>query len=203
MSLAEIPVELIRRSRDGEDEALNELIVEVSPDVRRLVYNQVRDVDETDEILQEVMIRLIRHLHKIKDIGKFSAWLMRMVMNQCYTHLRKRSRRNLFYSFDEAIEVEDENAIWPLAKSESPRKMALCRQVRDEINEAILKLPERQRAAFTLFQLQGCSIREIAETLGSSQGAVKFNIHQARQKLKKSLSHYWDGRSVRLAGEEI
>lgn len=192
MSLAEIPADLIRRSQAGEVEALNELIVRISPDLRRLIYRQVRDPEDSDEIIQECLIRLSRHLPKMRDISKFPAWVMRMLFNQCYTFHKKKAATR-FYQYEEAIEVTDERLVWPASKSMTPRQTLIQKEVAEEINAAVLDLPPRQRAAFTLFELESHSIREVAEILTISEGAVKFNIHQARKKLKKALKHYVSG----------
>ena len=192
MSLAEIPADLIRRSQQGEMSALNELIMRISPDLRRLIYHQVRDPDDTDEIIQECLIRLSRHLPKMRDISKFPAWVMRMLFNQCHTfHSKKSSTR--FYHYEEAMEVSEDRLLWPASKSVTPRQVMMRKELADEIKEAILKLPPRQRAAFSLFETEGHSIREVSEILGTSEGAVKFNIHQARKKLKKALKHHMRG----------
>ncbi|MBN1518302.1 RNA polymerase sigma factor [Candidatus Sumerlaeota bacterium] len=199
MALAEIPVELVARSREGDPQALNDLIVAISTDLRRLIYNQVRDPEEADEIIQEVLIRVSRHLHNLKDVSKFPSWVMRMTFNQCFTFLRKKSRTSNFYSFEEDIEVAEEQTAFAPSRSHNPRQIMIRREIRREIDDAILELPPRQRAAFSLFQLEGLSIREIADVLGTSEGAVKFNIHQARQKLKKALNHFLDRKSSNVA----
>lgn len=199
MSLAEIPIDLVARGRDGDEQSLNDLIVQISPDLRRLIYNQVRDPDEADEIVQEVMIRVARHLHNLKDLNKFPSWIMRMAINQCFTFLRKKSRNSNFLSFEEEIEVGEGQTMLALSRTHNPRQIMIRREIRREIDDAILELPPRQRAAFTLFQIEDLSIREIADVLGTSEGAVKFNIHQARQKLKKALNHFMDRKSNYLA----
>jgi RNA polymerase sigma-70 factor (ECF subfamily) len=61
--------------------------------------------------------------------------------------------------------------------------------VREAIEEAIGELPDRQQTAVILFEVEGCSIKEVSEIMGCSEGAVKFNVHTARKKLQGRLGH--------------
>jgi len=61
----------------------------------------------------------------------------------------------------------------------------------ERILEGVNRLPKRQRMCFVLFELEGYSLNEISDIVGTSVGAVKFNIHQARQKLRRELSDIW------------
>ena len=71
----------------------------------------------------------------------------------------------------------------------SPCDEAQRKEMREEIEQAMADLPDRQQAAVVLFEIEGCSIKQIAEAMACSEGAVKFNIHEARKKLKRRLSH--------------
>ena len=201
MSLAEIPAELIGRSQAGNLEALSELIVQVSPDLRRLIYHHVRDLEDTDEILQECLLRLSRHISKIRDISRFPASIMRMAINQCFTHLKKKSATSL-YSMEEPENVQEDRIVWRTGRAANPRQVLIRRELEAEIHEAILDLPPRQRAAFNLYEIEDCSIRQTADILGSSEGAVKFNLHQARKKLKRSLKHLIERPKSETASED-
>jgi RNA polymerase sigma-70 factor (ECF subfamily) len=59
--------------------------------------------------------------------------------------------------------------------------------VRKAVNTAIAQLPPRQRSAIILYELENRPVREIAEILECSEGAVKFNLHEARKKLQELL----------------
>ena len=67
MALAAVPVDLIEACRRGERDALERILRMISPDLYRLIFSMVRDHDQTDEIVQETMIRLFRHIKKLKD----------------------------------------------------------------------------------------------------------------------------------------
>ena len=190
MSLMEIPTELISRSQSGDLGALNELLVKISPELRRLIYSQVRCVDDTDEILQEVLIRISKNIHRIREIGKFPAWAMRIVYNQCCTYFKSNKSPIRYFDVDQTLDSMDQRSIWAIKPVCSPRQAMIDKETRAAVDRAVRDLPPRQRSAFAMFELQQFSIREVSEAMNITEGAVKFNIHQARKKLKKDLSGY-------------
>jgi RNA polymerase sigma-70 factor (ECF subfamily) len=112
-----------------------------------------------------------------------------MIINQCHSQRHKRAR-NAMESTDEVFEVKDLDVMWRNPHDSNPRKTLMRKEVLREINEAISQLPDRQRSAIVLFEGEGLSIREVAQVMECSEGAVKFNIHQARKKLRASLRQY-------------
>jgi RNA polymerase sigma-70 factor (ECF subfamily) len=149
----------------------------------------MRDHDDTDEILQECLIRIYKHLPSLREAEKFPGWISRMVINQCHSHRLRRSRTAM-ESTDDTFEVQDQEVMWQNPHYGNPRTVLLRKEVVADIDRAIRKLPERQRSAIVLYEIHGLSIRQIAMAMECSEGAVKFNIHQARKKLKASLRQY-------------
>ena len=186
MALAAVPVDLIEACRRGERDALERILRMISPDLYRLIFSMVRDHDQTDEIVQETMIRLFRHIKKLKDIERFAPWAIRIAVNQVHTSRLKAGRQRL-YPFNDAMDPPDGVVVLAGQAGANPRETAAWRQVRERIELAMGDLPPRQQTAIVLFELEGCSIKEIANAMTCSEGAVKFNIHEARKKLKRQL----------------
>jgi len=84
------------------------------------------------------------------------------------------------------------------AAGSNPREEVARRQMREQIESAMTELPDRQQTAVVLFEIEGCSIKEIASAMSCSEGAVKFNIHEARKKLQRRLGYLVAGLSRRL-----
>jgi len=189
VALQDVPEELVLRSQQGDQAAFEELVTLIGPDLYRMIFAQVRDFDDTDEILQECLIRIYKHLGSLREVAKFPGWVSRMVINQCHSHRLKLSRTTM-QSTDDTYEVRDREVMWHNPEQENPRRTLMRKEVIEDINRAIRKLPPRQRSAIVLFEVEGLSIREIAKVMKCSEGAVKFNIHQARKKLKASLRQY-------------
>lgn len=192
MSLSQVSPELIERCRDGGEAPIEELLKEISPDLYRILFSMLRDHDNTDEVLQETLVRVFRYIGSLKDIERFSSWVMRIAVNQVQT-FRVRKGRSRLYEIDDSREISNSAIVLSGSAPENGRDKIERDQLRDEISRAIETLPLRQRLATVLFEVEGLSIRETAEILECSEGAVKFNIHEGRKKLKRRLYHLVKG----------
>jgi RNA polymerase sigma-70 factor (ECF subfamily) len=188
MALAEVPIVLIEAAREGDKPAIERLLKLIAPDVYRIVFSMLRDHDQTDEVVQEALIRVFRYIHKLKDSRKFASWSMRVVVNQVQSWRMRQTRRRL-YGLPEGMEPDQSEVVIVGTAGADPRAAAIGGEVRREIEEALASLPNRQQTAIMLFEIEGSSIREVAEAMDCSEGAVKFNIHEARKKLQKRLGH--------------
>lgn len=203
MSLQDIPVSLVEACRQGDRQAVDQLLRLISSDIYRIVYSMLRDHDEADEVVQETMVRLFRYIHKLKEPEKFPSWAMRIAVSQVQTWRMKRGRQRTF-EFNDPMDDEESVIVMTRASSSNPRDEASRRQVREHIESAMTELPDRQQTAVVLFEIEGCSIKEIASAMSCSEGAVKFNIHEARKKLQRRLGYLVQGlsRKLRLAPRE-
>jgi RNA polymerase sigma-70 factor (ECF subfamily) len=117
-----------------------------------------------------VFLRLHRRLRQIDDSRNLSGWLCLVTVNVCRDILHKRESAG---SLDEArLAVE----------SSTEADIDRDRQ-RELIEQALHSLPERERAALTLRDLEGLSTREVAEILGSTEATVRSQISAARLKI--------------------
>ena len=187
MALADVPVEWIEACRGGDRVATERVLRRVSPDLFRIIFSMLRDPEETNEVLQETLIRMFRHIGSLRDPERFASWTMRVAVNQVQTWRVKRGRDRL-YPLAEGVEPEPGVVVMGSALAPSPRQVAERNQTLRQIEAAMKELPARQQMAITLFEIEGLMIREIAEAMDCSEGAVKFNLHEARKKLKRRLS---------------
>ncbi len=202
MALADVPVDLILACRTGDRPATERLLREISPDVYRIVYSILHDHDDTDEVVQETLIRIFRYITSLKEPERFASWVMRITINQVQTWRVRKGRRR-FFELDEVLDLDEGVVVVGSGQgARSPREEAIQSEVRQEISQAMAALPDRQQTAVMLFELEGLSIREIAGVMNCSEGAVKFNIHEARKKLQKRLGHLVRGLFGRRAAAE-
>lgn len=192
VALSQVPHELIEACRDGDKTAVEELISLITPDLYRIIFSIVRDHDDTDEVLQETLIRVFRYVGALKDIGRFPAWVMRIAVNQVQT-FRVRKNRNQLYEIEDSREISNSAVVLAGTGPEDACDKLMREQMRVEISAAMATLPERQRMATSLFEVEGLSIKEIAQAMQCSEGAVKFSIHEGRKKLKRRLMHLVQG----------
>ncbi len=191
MALADIPPDLVQRCQRGDDAAYDALFRAIRDDLFRWIFSLVRSEEDTEEILQECLIRIFRHLPRLQDPNRFAAWTSRMVVNQVNTW-RVRARKTRMEALEEGWEAPREALPLQGSPGPGPRAVLAREEILRDVNEAIKELPPRQRTAVMLFDVQGWSIRQIAEELDCSEGAVKFNIFQGRRKLRNLLTAHID-----------
>ncbi|MCG3174919.1 MAG: hypothetical protein GMKNLPBB_03220 [Myxococcota bacterium] len=138
-----------------------------------------------DDILQDVMVKIYAILPKYKPQGNFSGWIGRVTVNQCLDHLRRRQRSLL---------VPDENSAVRRSPSdrrgEHPDSATEDEELRGKIEQALQKLPPKQRAAVILHDIQGFEKHEVAEMLECAESSVRTHLQLGRAKLRLQLSHY-------------
>ena len=182
-----VPVDLLRRAGAQEPGAFDELCSAVQVDLYAFIFSHLRNHDDTDEVLQECLYRVHRHLAKLDDLSRFPWWIMKMAVNQCAT-LRARSHKHDTVELEENLGLKAANLLAAAAPPASPRESAERGDVRRCVNEAVATLPPRQRSAIVLFELEHQPISEIARMLECSEGTVKFNLHEGRKKLRAILT---------------
>jgi RNA polymerase sigma-70 factor (ECF subfamily) len=182
----DVPEELIERCQEGDEGAFDTLYGLINRDLYASAYYFLRNHDDAEDVVQLVLVRLYNHIKRLKNRQKFASWLWRLIANQCFSYQQKKKRTRGNVSYDDAIQVKAENQL-EVSNLKNPREVLINKEIMARINEAVKELPKRQRACFVLYEIEGKSINEISEILGTSVGAVKFNIHQARQKLRGML----------------
>jgi RNA polymerase sigma-70 factor, ECF subfamily len=176
---------LLDRARGGDLDAFNALV-----DLhQRLVFNvclrMLGNRTAAEDAAQEAFLSAYRHIDACKG-AHFRAWLLRIAANACTDELRRRQRRPAI-SLD-APQPLDAPPLDAPDPAPGPEAEALRSEQRRSIAAALLRLPEDQRLAVVLCDVQGLAYDEIAEATGVSLGTVKSRIARAREKLRRELS---------------
>ena len=167
---------LLRRCADGDRQASAMLINQHSPRVFAIAQRMLGNREDAEDAVQDVFIKVFRHAGNWESgKAKFTTWLHRVTVNQCYDRLRKKRETGV----DEVPDMEDDAA--------GPAGQLQERQTQARIKEAIDDLPERQRAALLLSHYEGLSNPETAEILEISVEAVESLLSRARRALRKAL----------------
>lgn len=193
-----VDIALLEACRAGNLAAFERLCRAVEDDLYGFLFSLLRDHDATDEALQECLIRMHRHLPGLRDLERFPGWLMKVAVNQSRT-VQARARAVPLQPLEEGFEYPNEQVLGNPHAGDSPHAVAQRAEMMAEVDAAIAALPERQRAAIVLFEIEDRPIREIAAMLDCSEGAVKFNIHEARKKLRDALSHHLPQRKAGMS----
>jgi RNA polymerase sigma-70 factor (ECF subfamily) len=169
----------IERSRNGDHTAFEELIKEHQQMIHALCFRMTGSTADADDLAQEAFIQCFQNLGSFRGDSRFSSWVYRIAMNQCLTWQKRCGRRErLHRSWSVEAEIE-----------ETPKH-----DISQEVQDALLKLDAKQRAAVVLTTYDGLNHAEAAKVLGCSETTVSWRLFAARRKLKGLLKHL--GREV-------
>jgi RNA polymerase sigma-70 factor (ECF subfamily) len=165
----------------GEERAFSELVERYQTRLLNFIYRTIGDRDRAEDLVQEVFIRVYRHLHRFDRSKKFSTWVYTIASNLAKNELRNRSRNPLvlFQAMRGATEEDDRPLQFEDATSR-PDDMYRKRHLRELVEDTVAKLPEHHRQVFVLRELEGKSYEEIAEITACNLGTVKSRLNRAR-----------------------
>ena len=174
-------VRLMLAFRAGDAAAFEALFRRWSGPLLRFLERMVRDLATAEELVQEVFIRVHGARDRYRPEARFSTWLYRIATNLALNELRRPRHRAPHYSTD----AEDA----PPLPADGPRAddVADARRQGQRAQQALVELPENQRAALWLAAVEGLSYAEIAEALEVTEAAVKSLVHRARGALSERL----------------
>lgn len=150
-------------------------------DVFRFALTLLGNHADAEDAAQEVLIKLWSRL-PVLTAGRMKTWMLTTTRHHCLDQLRKR-QRNASVSLEgipETFEHEGD-------RYEETHNPTDCETIHHEVMQALDKLPENQRSAFALYEINGLKYRQIASTLNMPMNSVKVYISRARQNLQKHL----------------
>ena len=165
----------------GEERAFQELVERYQTRLLNFIYRTIGDRERAEDLVQEVFIRVYRHLHRFDRSKKFSTWAYTIASNLAKNELRNRSRNPLvlfqaitknWQDEDRPLQFEDETT--------RPDDLYRKRHLRQLVERATAQLPEHHREVFVLRELEGKSYEEIAEITSCNLGTVKSRLNRAR-----------------------
>ena len=165
----------------GETRAFDELVERYQTRLLNFVFRTIGDRDRAEDLVQEVFIRVHRHLHRFDRSKKFSTWIYTIASNLAKNELRNRSRNPLvFFAAMQGAEDEEERPLQFEDKTSRPDDMYRKRHLRDLVEKTVAALPEHHRQVFVLRELEGKSYEEIADITACNLGTVKSRLNRAR-----------------------
>jgi len=183
---------LIRDAQRGDLDSFNRLVLEYQSPVYNLAYRIMGDGDSASDATQEAFISAYKNIRSYRG-GSFKSWLMRIVTNACYDELRRRKRRPAS-SLDALAVVETgpdaEGEAQLVSETESPESHAERVELAEAIQNCLDHLPDDQRLAIVMCDVQGMDYSEVAAATRVALGTVKSRIARARAKLRDCFRHH-------------
>ena len=176
--------ELVARSRGGDPESFNELILRWERPIYALAYRVIGREEDARDVCQETFLRAFRALPGFKGQAKFSSWLYRIALNLCRDWIR-RQRRAPTLQIPEGVEPTELAA--EVGPAESIEDLVSRRELTAVVEEAMALLPEEQRTAIILKEYHGMTFQEIADLQGCPLSTVKTRLYQGLSVLRRHL----------------
>jgi RNA polymerase sigma-70 factor, ECF subfamily len=171
----------VERSLQGDHEAFETLVRRYQRMIYSLAYRMTGSTADAEDVVQETFIRAHRQLAGFRADARFSSWLYRIAVNHCL-NLRQRA------GCRERVHEE-----WQAQREQLPTNDG---ELAQKVQDALMKLNPKQRAAVVLTTYDGLSHAEAARALGCSETTVSWRIFTARGKLKHLLKDARTGGAI-------
>lgn len=171
------------RLRSGDEAAFDDIVRRYQERVYQYAYRLVQDRDEASDVAQETFIRAYGKIASFRGDSSLNTWLYRIASNLGINALRKKRLRSLI-GLDRAPPIEAPGG---------PDQDLAADEIRRRVDAAVALLPPRQRSIFVLRHYDELSHREIAQVVGSSEGAVRAGYFHAVRKLRTALRDLTEG----------
>lgn len=171
------------------DSDFRKVVVENQDNVYNLCLGFMKNAEEAEDMAQEVFLHVYQNIQKFKGESKLSTWIYRVTSNKCLEEIRRKGRkkRAAFVEdvSDRAIQNQIKDFFHPgIALENQERAMVLF--------NAIDKLPDQQKVAFTLAKVEHLSYQEISKVMKKSLGSIESLLFRAKKNLRMFLTAYYE-----------
>lgn len=172
--------DLLKQLKNGNAEAFRFLVSAYRRMVAHIVGRIVVQPEDTEDVCQEVFLKVFRKIDKFRGESKFSTWIAAIACNTSLSYIKSRNRKGERYMEDMELAEKKWFAEDQFSKNENEElKTMLLRSVE--------KLPVQYRTVLTLFYLEEFSYKEIEQITGMPEGTVKSYLSRARNLLKQKI----------------
>jgi RNA polymerase sigma-70 factor (ECF subfamily) len=168
---------LLRRAKEGDTAAFEQILLQHDRRVFRMALRLLGCVEDAQDATQEVCLKLHKHLRRFDDSRALAPWLYRVTVNTCRDLASKRKLHVPLDSVDLASPAEQ-----AVRHNREERKRVLWMGLR--------RLPEKERAALVLRDIEELPTAEVARILGSSEATVRSQVSSARLKIKRFVDSF-------------
>lgn len=142
------------------------------------IRNIVKNHDDTDDILQNVYIKIYKNIDSFKGESKLYTWMYRIASNESISFLNSKAKRNQINS--EELQQQLVNQLENDVYFEGDK-------IQLQLQKAIANLPQKQQQVFNMKYFEDLKYKEISEILNTSEGALKASYHIAVKKIEEYL----------------
>jgi RNA polymerase sigma-70 factor (ECF subfamily) len=181
----------MQAAQAGDAAAYRALLSAIQPRIRSIVRAKIREEAAAEDVVQNSLLSIHRGRRTYRAERPFGPWMRAIVRNSIIDHFRDRKRKG-----DREVELIPEEWADERGPGVDPENAA---PLAPELADALAALPEGQREAVTLVQVEGLSVAEAALRAGVSTAALKVRAHRGYRALRKALEGARDGREWKSA----
>ncbi len=167
---------LVDAYKRGNSHALSDLYRRHSRRMESVARNVIGPSDELEDVVQDVFIEVQRALHRFRGDSRFTTWLHRVTVNVALQYLRKGKRKGWLRW------VSIDRVPGPQHSVSQDRRIEARESVKG-LYAALKGITDKKRVVFTLYELEGMSLEEVAQTVGTSVNTVKSRLYHARREI--------------------
>jgi RNA polymerase sigma-70 factor, ECF subfamily len=185
--------QVVARHLAADPQAFGSLVDRYQTRLLNFINRTIGDRERAEDLVQEVFIRVFRHIQRFDQTKKFSTWIYTIASNLAKNELRNRSRNPLVLF--QTIKKNWESDHRPLQFEDTtarPDDLFRKRFLKDAVDQCVAQLPEHHRDVFVLRELEGKSYQEIAEITGCNLGTVKSRLNRARNSFAQLIGPMLD-----------
>lgn len=174
--------------RTGNQKEFEKLVIHFENQVFSLCIYLLNNKTEAEDATQEVFILTYQSLSNFKGDSKISTWIYRITLNKCREIIRYKSRKK---RFGIVINLFEQTNFSLISNDRNPEEKLFEDERTNTILAAIELLPEAQRIAYTLHNMEDYSYKEISELMQVSVSSVESLIFRAKKNLKSKLQTFY------------
>jgi len=166
-----------------------EIVIDNQDKVYNLCLGFMKNAEEAEDMAQEVFVHVFQQIKKFKGESKLSTWIYRITSNKCLEEIRKKSRQKRSAKLEDISDAVIQNKA---ADFFHPGVALEDRERAKILFEAIEKLPDQQRIAFTLAKVEQLSYEEISKVMEKSISSIESLLFRAKKNLRELLTAYYE-----------
>jgi len=179
--------ELMLRVKDGDEASFGLLLDKYRASVSHFLYRMVQDQGVSEELAQEVFLRVYKSRETYEPAAKFTTWLFRIATHLALNWLRDEKNERAQERLDQS--TEDGPAREVADRAATVEQQMVYEVKVEEVRCAVAALPDKQRAAVLMHKYEEMEYSQIAKVLSCSESAVKSLLFRAYETLRVRLAH--------------
>lgn len=169
--------EVIKLCLNESENYFSEIISRYKKLVYHVVLRMVNNIEESNDLVQEVFIKVYKNLDKYVPNFKLSTWIMRIATNHVIDYRRKKQLDTVYIEITQVVQLSES----------SPEDMLMKKEKKKYLDDLIDSLPEMYKMPILLYHKEGMSYQEISEYINIPLSKVKNRIFRGRKIMKESL----------------